>query len=411
LDKRKRRKFREIKEALNEAYNEFEESGWVETSLAESRITLRSKFELFWSQSSFSIVWNFYQVFLTIVSCYAYVHELYEEPVVHPQFIALEAFLAINFFLDFLGSFYAAFDKLDYVLSFFSVIDWLTTVPFFIAWGFGNPLNDGTQDNQLLFVRSLRLFRSFRAIRFYRFIPLKEGSQELTRKIVQVVVALFILMFVSTSCMQFIEDNLDPIPGLGTNAPFPWHTALYYMVVSLTTVGYGDITPKTEVGRGVIMIFLIWSVTLIPYFFGSLMSVIKSINKYDGTAYTDTGHYQHIILLGDFSGKDLKLFLAEWYHKENSNANTRVVIVSPSNPSEEMAKTLKLRYYINTYLKIHNEIQSKSVFSMYNSKYENQVIYIRGSPLDEDVFLKCAKAALAVGFFLFVSDVSDAIFM
>ena len=56
--------------------------------------------------------------------------------------------------------------------------------------------------------------------------------------------------------MQFLEDNLEPIAGLESNAPFPWHTSLYYMVVTLTTVGYGDISPKTEAGFFLFFLFV-----------------------------------------------------------------------------------------------------------------------------------------------------------
>jgi len=185
--------------------------------------------------------------------------------------------------------------------------------------------------------------------------------------------------------MQFLEDNLEPIHGLESNAPFPWHTSLYYMVVTLTTVGYGDISPKTEAGRAVILIFLIWSVSLVPYVVSSLITILQSINKYEYTSYHPNYRYEHIVIIGQMSGEEFKLFFAEWFHKDNNNLNTKIVLVSSQDPDSS------LQTFLTT------------------SAVRDSVVYIKGSPLDDKTLKTRAKLHKAKVCFLILTDSSASI--
>ena len=108
-------------------------------------------------------------------------------------------------------------------------------------------------------------------------------------------------------------------------------------------MGYGDISPKTEPGRGVIMIFLLCSISLIPYFSSSLVAILDSVNRYDRTAYHGKSDKEHVLIVGDLSPAELRLFLAEWFHKENDNQNINIVIISSKTPSESYEHVLTLR--------------------------------------------------------------------
>lgn len=331
-----------------------EEQYMADLILKSSANTWRFHLEQFFQFSRFGVVWLFFQMMVTLVSCYAYVHETYGlmDGYIPSEFYGLEMFLSISISIDFVKCFLIAYDKGFYFLapypfyiipSPFPFIDWVTVVPFFVFCAYGDPFGLNATPSGI-FIHSLRFLRAFRAVRLYRLIPEHEDSDPLHHRLLQVVVSLIVLFYVAVSTMQVFEENFEPIAGWSSNSPFYWHTSLYYMTVTMTTTGYGDIAPHTDPGRGVIIIFLLWGVTLIPFFIGSLLTLIHTINKYDRTRYSTNGQYQHILIIGNVSARNLQIFLREWYHKDSSNQNVQVVVVSTNTPNDDMEKLLTSRF-------------------------------------------------------------------
>ena len=304
----------------------------------DERVSSRVRFKTFWEKSGLSFLWNCSQAFLTFVACYSYVQELYEDPDIPTPFYVLEAFLSIAFLLDMFLLYYLAADRVGHLLSFFPFFDWISVIPYFFFWGYGNPFLTGDPTNSVLFLRSLRIFRAFRIVRLYRLIPIVVDRDIVKVRILQIIVMVCGLVYVAVGAMQFFEDNLEPISGLSSNHPFPWHTSLYFMIVTLTTVGYGDITPTTNAGRAVIMVFLIWSVTLIPFLVGKLSAVMEAVNKFEFVIYR--GSENHILVIGDVTGDQLGLFLREWFHDDAHHHSTKVVVVSIKTPDNDLLKCL-----------------------------------------------------------------------
>ncbi|WP_234736180.1 ion transporter [Tellurirhabdus bombi] len=127
---------------------------------------------------------------------------------------------------------------LYYVFSFIGIVDLLAIVPAYISLFVA-----GTQ--YLLVIRALRLLRIFRILKMWHFIS--EGqiiTKALTRSYVKITVfIIFILVLVTIlgSIMYLLEggkNGFDNIPN-----------SIYWAIVTLTTVGYGDISPATPLGK------------------------------------------------------------------------------------------------------------------------------------------------------------------
>ena len=356
----------------------------------DEKVSSRVKFRSFWENSILSFLWNCSQAFLTIVACYSYVQELYEAPNVPTAFLVLEAFLSIVFLLDMMLLFFLAPDKIDHLVSPFPFFDWISVIPFFFFWGFDNPFLVGESNTSLLFLRSLRIFRAFRVVRLYRLIPIVVETDTMKARLLQIIVMVCGLVYIAVGAMQFFEENVDPISGLSSNAPFPWHTSLYFMITTLTTVGYGDISPTTNPGRAVIIVFLIWSVSLIPYTIGKVRAMMEEVNKYELVQYR--GGEQHILVIGDLSGDELSLFLKEWFHDDANHGHTKVVVVSVKNPSRDLKKTLHSGFFFFFVLCFQTyHFVSLCLFLFFLRLGKQLVTYIKGSPLDEYVLVRRAK--------------------
>ncbi|MDH4090903.1 MAG: ion transporter [Cyclobacteriaceae bacterium] len=133
-----------------------------------------------------------------------------------------------------------------YVFSFFGLIDLFSILPTYIGI-----LISGT--HALAIIRVLRLLRVFRVLKLVQFMgeasKLKEALRTSSRKI---VVFLFFVMIVSVflgTLMYIIEGREHGF----TSIP----RSIYWAIVTLTTVGYGDIAPQTTLGQILAMLLMI----------------------------------------------------------------------------------------------------------------------------------------------------------
>jgi voltage-gated potassium channel len=125
-----------------------------------------------------------------------------------------------------------------YVFSFFGAVDLLSILPTYLSLLFA-----GTQS--LLVIRALRLLRVFRVLKLAHFLGeahmLKAALQASLRKIVVFLGAVLAMVMIVGALMYLIEG---PENGF-TSIP----TSIYWAIVTMTTVGYGDIAPQTVLGK------------------------------------------------------------------------------------------------------------------------------------------------------------------
>ncbi len=143
---------------------------------------------------------------------------------------------------------------LRYATSFFGVVDLLAILPTF----FGLVL---TGSQSLLVVRTLRLIRVFRIFKLGHHVretqALLHALKETRTKITVFLVVVLTLVLILGSTMHLIEGG-NPESGF-TSIP----RSLYWAVVTMTTVGYGDIAPRTIAGQTVAALAMILGYTII----------------------------------------------------------------------------------------------------------------------------------------------------
>lgn len=154
-------------------------------------------------------------------------------------FFILEWVFTIFFTIEYALRLYCVYNPKKYATSFFGIIDLLAIIPTFLSL-----IITGTQ--YLIVIRALRLLRIFRIFKLVKF--LNEGNTIVKALIASrakiLVFMLFILLLVTIlgSLMYLIEaefnEKFDSIPR-----------SIYWAIVTLTTVGYGDISPSTSFGQ------------------------------------------------------------------------------------------------------------------------------------------------------------------
>ena len=167
----------------------------------------------------------------------------------------LEWVFTILFTVEYLARLSCVQHPLRYATSFFGIVDLLSILPTYVSL-----LMPDTA--VLLDVRILRLLRIFRILKLTLYVAeyqmLADALRSSSRKILIFISVVVMLVLVLGTVMYVVEG---PENGY-TSIP----TAMYWAIVTMTTVGYGDVTPHTNVGRAIasMMMLLGWGVLAVP---------------------------------------------------------------------------------------------------------------------------------------------------
>jgi voltage-gated potassium channel len=167
----------------------------------------------------------------------------------------LEWIITILFTIEYIARLVTVTRKWRYARSFFGVVDLLAILPVYLSL-----ILPGAQS--LLVIRSLRLLRVFRVLKMARFISeanfLVRAVKASSRKIIVFLIAVVLINVIVGSTMYLIEG-----PENGYDSMF---RGLYWSIVTMSTVGFGDIAPSTPLGQVLAAMLMIigYSVIAVP---------------------------------------------------------------------------------------------------------------------------------------------------
>lgn len=179
--------------------------------------------------------------------------------------------ITILFSLEYIARVITVQKPLKYVFSFFGVIDLLSTIPKYLSFFF-----IGSQS--LVALRALRLLRVFRILKLARYIG---ESTNLTRalkasraKISVFILFVFILCIILGTIMYLIESGQDS--GF-TSIP----RSVYWAIVTLTTVGYGDIAPVSALGQLISSFIMLMGYAILAVPTGIVSAEVVRMNRHN----------------------------------------------------------------------------------------------------------------------------------
>jgi len=172
----------------------------------------------------------------------------------------IELISVIIFSVEYLLRVYSAKSPLKYIFSFFGIIDLLAILPFYLKFAID--------------LRALRVFRVFRALKLIRYnkalLRFHVAAKMVKEEMVLFFIVTAILVFLSASGIYFFENEAQPEVFSSIFHSFWW------AIVTLTTVGYGDVYPITVGGKIFTFFVLIIGVGVVTVPAGIIATALTS---------------------------------------------------------------------------------------------------------------------------------------
>ncbi len=184
------------------------------------------------------------------------------------QFDVIEWVFTVFFTIEYVLRIYVTKKPIKYIFSFYGIIDFLSIIPTYLSFFIGGA-------ESLLVIRSLRLLRVFRVLKLTRYLGesmhLASAIRASRRKILVFIFAVLATTVVLGTAMYMIEggkNGFDSIPH-----------SIYWAIVTLTTVGYGDISPHTVGGMFLASLIMILGYGIIAVPTGIVTSELTKTNQ------------------------------------------------------------------------------------------------------------------------------------
>lgn len=171
------------------------------------------------------------------------------------EFDAAEWFFTLLFTVEYLARLVSVKRQLRYALSFFGIVDLLSVLPTYLAFFF-------PEVHALIDVRVLRLLRVFRIFKLTDYMVeyqmLGEALAASRRKILVFLSAVLMVVLILGTLLYVVEGPQHGFKDIPTS--------VYWAITTITTVGFGDITPKTDLGRFIASVIMLigWGTLAVP---------------------------------------------------------------------------------------------------------------------------------------------------
>lgn len=173
----------------------------------------------------------------------------------HKFFVIAEIIITTIFTVEYVLRIMTIKNKKDYIFSFFGIIDFLAILPFYLSLFF--PIT-----KYFLIIRMLRMLRIFRIFNLMDFMNdgyfIVTALKNSSRKIYVFLLFLMIFSIIVGSMMFMVEGHRDGFESIPQS--------VYWAVVTVTTVGYGDVSPGTPLGKflSVLLMLAGYSIIAVP---------------------------------------------------------------------------------------------------------------------------------------------------
>ncbi|XP_046689727.1 calcium-activated potassium channel subunit alpha-1a isoform X24 [Silurus meridionalis] len=246
----------------------------------------------------------------------------------------LQIDMAFNvFFLLYFGlRFIAANDKLWFWLEVNSVVDFFTVPPVFVSVY----LNRSWLG--LRFLRALRLIQFSEILQFLNILKTSNSI-----KLVNLCSIFISTWLTAAGFIHLVENSGDPWEDFQNSQPLSYWECVYLLMVTMSTVGYGDVCAKTTLGRLFMVFFILGGLAMFARYVPEIAALILNRKKYGGI-YNSTRGRKHIVVCGHITLESVSNFLKDFLHKDRDDVNVEIVFLHNISPNLELEALFKRHF-------------------------------------------------------------------
>ncbi|EAR83473.2 cation channel family protein (macronuclear) [Tetrahymena thermophila SB210] len=304
-----------------------------------------------------SCILSFFSSTLYIVSTYVNISFLKEIDIIVIVLYSFELCLKL----------YVSQHRLHFLMEIWSIVDIFCIIPITMLFS-----SVQYQQGFQIYLNITRIFRFLRVVRYIQKYY-KAGDSEfkgVQRQIYIIFLTILSLVIITAGTLLSFEapkrqEMIDALTNeqkqctISTTNPATFQEMIYFVVVSISTVGYGDVVPYSEMGRATVIVLIIIVIVIVPQQTNELIRLISLQSVYARTIYKPNSDIPHIIICGHVDVSALRFFCNELFHEDHGNQDKNAIILQSNIPSSEM------ELFLN------------------NQQYEHNLTYLQGNPKTE----------------------------
>ncbi|CAL1686722.1 unnamed protein product [Lasius platythorax] len=241
--------------------------------------------------------------------------------------LAFNIFFMVYFFIRFI----AASDKLWFMLEMYSFVDYFTIPPSFVSIYL---------DRTWIGLRFLRALRLMTVPDILQYLNILKTSSSI--RLAQLVSIFISVWLTAAGIIHLLENSGDPFEFTNPQQLSYW-TCVYFLIVTMSTVGYGDVFCQTILGRTFLVFFLLVGLAIFASCIPEIIDLIGTRNKYGGTLKNERGR-RHIVVCGHITYESVSHFLKDFLHEDREDVDVEVVFLHRKEPDLELEGLLKRHY-------------------------------------------------------------------
>jgi len=247
--------------------------------------------------------------------------------------LAFNIFFMVYFFIRFI----AASDKFWFMLELYSFVDYFTIPPSFVSIYL---------DRTWIGLRFLRALRLMTVPDILQYLNILKTSTSI--RLAQLISIFISVWLTAAGIIHLLENSGDP-PDFtnfyqvdGVRGLSYWN-CVYFLMVTMSTVGYGDVSCQTVLGKMFLIVFILVGLALFASSIPEIIDLIGTRSKYGG-AYKNERGRRHIVVCGHITYESVSHFLKDFLHEDREDVDVEVVFLHRAEPDLEFEGLLKRQH-------------------------------------------------------------------
>ena len=250
-----------------------------------------------------------------------------------PEFI-VELIIVLELIFFAFIRFLAADDVIHYWLDIYTIVDALTLPHIFVSLTLGV---------DWVGVRSLRFVWLPQIVSVIRFLPFISSQDAVD--VISLLIQFVALWLSCTGIIHLVEVQGDFWADFENAGGSAFLSYAYFIMVTFSTVGYGDISPATASGRAVMILFIILGLAFFAAILPTIVDVASGFYTKRQFAKFDTTRVpQHVIVCGHITAFSAEEFLKDFLHPDRGDTQTHVLFLHPERPDPDLKNVIRSHY-------------------------------------------------------------------